>query len=325
MAWLLTRVAVSRCLKSLKRFAAQIQITQQSADATKFARQAVDEGLDRIVVAGGDGTVHQVVQGLAPDFPAIELCVIPMGTGNDLARSLGLNLHDLGSAAEYAFHCQTAAVDVVQVEMDRSHYFINAASGGFGSSVTFEVTPDAKKTWGAFAYWFAALGKFSQLPEYRVSLSADNNDYEGKVVGVAVNKGRYVGGGFPIAPKAFLDDGQLSVTVVPCSTPLELMGAAVDMALGRPRNSQHVHTFRTTSLRLTSDPSMPFSLDGELEHNTTQSFQLLPKKLRLSYGPAAALKRLEREFPLSAPREGQLVSRYPPEACVDSIDELAAE
>lgn len=280
-----------------ERFGAAIHVTQQASDATDFARLAIGRGLDRVVVAGGDGTIHQVVQGLAPDFPAIDVCLVPMGTGNDLARSLGLNLHDLGLAAEYAFRCETAAVDVVQVEMDRSHYFVNAASGGFGSSVTFDVTTDAKRTWGAFAYWFAALGKFSQLPEYRVSLHADDKDYEGSVVGVAVNNGRFVGGGFPIASKALLDDGQVSVTVVPSSTPLELMGLAVDMALGRPQNSQHLLAFRTTSLRLTSDPIMPFSLDGELERNSTQSFQLLPQRLRLGYGPTAALKRLIQENP----------------------------
>ena len=272
------------------RFGARLEITNQQDDAAQQARKLVELGVTRIVIAGGDGTIHEVVQGLAPDFPPIELGVIPLGTGNDLARSLGLNLYDLSTAAEHAFTCDTVPIDVVAVENSQILYFVNAASGGFGGSVTVDVTSAAKQTWGAFAYWFTALGKFSQLPEYQVAVTAEDSHFQGSVVGIGLSKGRFVGGGFPLAADSYLNDGRLTITVVPTASALELMGVAVDLALGRPWDAGKIQVFRSATVQMNSSPSMPFSLDGEPERSSLHTFRVLPYKLRVGFGMSAALK-----------------------------------
>jgi diacylglycerol kinase (ATP) len=134
------------------RFHSVLRHTGKSGDAAEIARRAAEEGVERLVIAGGDGTIHEVIQGLAPDFPEIELAVIPLGTGNDLARSLGLPLQDVPTSAEVAYSGRCAAVDVVEVRNEQVHYFVNAASGGFGGAVTVEVSPQSKVLWGAFSY-----------------------------------------------------------------------------------------------------------------------------------------------------------------------------
>jgi diacylglycerol kinase (ATP) len=278
--------------EAARRFHSVLKLTEQLGDAAAIARQAVEEGIQRLVIAGGDGTIHEVIQGLAPDFPSIELAVIPLGTGNDLARSLGLPLQSVPQSAELAFTGPCAAVDVVEVRNEEIFYFVNAASGGFGGAVTFEVSPQSKHLWGAFSYWLTALGNLGQLTEYVIDIESDASTSQEPVLGIGINNGRFVGGGFPLAADAKLDDGKMAVTIVPVLSPLELMGVAVDLSMGRREESQQIQAFSTSTLRLTSTPSIPFSLDGETERSSIHWFSVLPGKLLFAYGEQPALSRV---------------------------------
>jgi YegS/Rv2252/BmrU family lipid kinase len=272
-----------------QRVGAEVVVTEQAGDFARLVREAADEEIERLIIAGGDGSLHEAVQGLAPDFPAMELGLVPLGTGNDLARSLGIDLNDIRAATEQAFSSEAVAIDVVEISSHHKCYFVNAASGGFGGSVTVDVTKAAKQNWGAFAYWFTALSKFSRLPEYQVELEGPGLDYRGKVVGVAINNGVFVGGGFPLATDAKLNDGLLAVTIVPVAPPLELIALAADVALGRSRDPRKLIFVKTPSLKLTSSPCMPFSLDGEPEQSALHEFRLLPGRLRIAAGKSPAL------------------------------------
>src|SRR5216684_760696 len=125
-----------------------LRITRKAGDAEKWARNAVRTKCDYIVVAGGDGTLNGVVNGLATDAKNVRIGIVPLGTGNDFARTLGLpssiedNIDILRSA-------KTKRIDLVRVKSKkRARYFVNVSAGGFSGMVGEKMTPKIKRTWG---------------------------------------------------------------------------------------------------------------------------------------------------------------------------------
>lgn len=259
--------------------------TFPQAGAKPLARKAIDEGFDRIIAAGGDGTISQVVNGIAPDFDAVELAVLPMGTGNDLARSLGPGPDQFSAACRTVFGGTVAPIDVMQIECDgQLSWCVNVANGGLGGQVAADVHSRDKQRWGALAYWMTSVSHLIDLPVFDVQMELDDVQMELQTVGIAVANGRFVGGGFPIAPGALLNDGVLDVTVVPVLPTHELMAAGLNSALGRNRQDSRVRHHRAHQVHLRSTPEMPFSIDGELVRPLDATFRVIPSVLRVVVG-----------------------------------------
>lgn len=256
--------------------------TKPDLTALQLARQAVDEGYTRIVVIGGDGTVNQVINGMAPEFSA-ELAVVPTGTGNDLARSIGLMDVAPENAFRQALVAPAITVDVMHVTADKSLYCMNVANGGLGGCIAEEIHSDDKQRWGQLAYWFTCLSKFGNLQMFQVELGLDEQQTAIETPGLAIANGRYVAGGFPIAPQAFLNDGLLNVNVAPGSSPA-LMAAGVNFAMGRHQFEERVKSFQARKVRIRSKPPMPFSIDGEPVRSFDATFQVLPNAVKLVMG-----------------------------------------
>ncbi|HVS14016.1 MAG TPA: diacylglycerol kinase family protein [Thermoanaerobaculia bacterium] len=246
---------------------------------------ALEAGIERLVIAGGDGTVHQVVEALAPGFPPIELAILPLGTGNDLARSLGL-ADGLEEAIDAALGGEAVAVDAVRLTAaERQSWFVNVANGGFGGRVAGDLSGDDKRRWGPLAYWMSTIATLVHPTAYEVELTVDDERHQLAACGVAVANGRFVGGGFPVAPTARLDDGLLDVTTVDVLPAVELMAAGVDFALGRDPHADQVRTFRGKRIQVHSEPDMPFSIDGEPSWRHDATFEVVPGALRMVPGP----------------------------------------
>lgn len=253
-------------------------------NAPAAAREAVDAEFDRIIVAGGDGTLSQVVNGIAPEFPSIDIAVLPFGTGNDFARSIGIPLDNLDAAVEIALGGSIERVDVVRIKNGVTSYCVNAASGGFGGKIASDVDRHDKARWGAFAYWMTAVSKLLELRQYRVSLQLDAESYEMDLYGLAIANGRYVGGGFPIAPNANISDGLLNVTAVPVLPTMELMAAGLNFTLGPHHDAHRVRTFRSRQVSVRAEPNIPFSIDGEPLTTVEATFEAVPRVLRIVTG-----------------------------------------
>ena len=266
-----------------------LRYTAAPNDATRLARAAVDERFDRIVVAGGDGTIGQVVNGVAPDFDRVQLAVLPLGTGNDLARCLGFGPDNLDEALEAAFAAAARPVDVIRISRDGTsvRYCINAASGGFGGKVAADVQTIDKSRWGPFAYWLTAATKLVELQEFQIKAQLDDEQLDMSVYGFGVANGRYVGGGFPMAPAALLDDGLLDITTIPVLPTMELMAAGINFLLGRHGHDQRVRTFQSRRIALVAEPNMPFSIDGEPLETIETVFEVLPRVLPMVASPRA--------------------------------------
>jgi len=251
--------------------------------AAAVAREALEQGYDRIIVAGGDGTISQVVNGVAPRFDRVELAVVPLGTGNDLARTLGIPLDQPGDALELALRGASCEIDLIHVTGAGTEYCVNAASGGIGARVAADIDPHDKVRWGAFAYWLTAVTKLIELKEYHVRLELDDQTHEMPLYGVIVANGMYVGGGFPIAPAASVRDGCLDVTVIPVLPVLELLAAGLNFTFGR-HYADRIQSFRTRRAHLVATPGMSFSIDGEPTRTIDMTFEVLPRTLRCVVG-----------------------------------------
>lgn len=278
----------------LHRFITQVRgdvLAAESPQQTcELARAAIDQGYQRLIVAGGDGTVSRVINGIAPRFGDIELAILPLGTGNDMARSLGMPIDDTQAALELAFEGSVAAVDLGRVRGATDVYFVNAASGGAGGRVAKDVHSEDKARWGPMAYWVTAFSQLVKLQQYDVTLEVDDQRHQLQVYGVVVANGRFVGGGFPIAPRAAINDGLLDVTTIPVLPTLELLSAGLNYAMGRHEQVEQIGTFRGRRVHIVADPPIHFSIDGEPIQAIDTTFEILPHALRMVVGPQPALQ-----------------------------------
>jgi len=272
---------------SLRAFEATGGLVWDIADARGLAAAlatAAKAGRNRLIVVGGDGSISRVINVLRDDAEQFEIAIVPGGTGNDLARSLGIPLDD--PPAAWALAVYGAAVDVDKISF-RGHaqgYFVNSITAGFGGSQTSQVPNELKSLWGKIAYWLSAASQLVEMPEIELLLKLDDHDLAVRTLGFWLANGRTVGGGFTVAPSAMLNDGLIDVVVIPALPPLELVGASVDLTFGEHENSANILTFQAQKVALSTTPAVPLSVDGEPAQATSLECHVLPRSLKLIVG-----------------------------------------
>jgi YegS/Rv2252/BmrU family lipid kinase len=239
-------------------------------EAETTVRELAQE-VDVLVVYGGDGTVHQVANGL-PVVPAEApvIAVLPGGTGNDLVRGLGLPV-DPVEAARAIVDGEPRAIDLLDTG---THRAVNGLNAGFAAAATDILSRRAKLVLGRAAYTVGGLIAAVQLPRWPVRIEVGDDVHEGEALAVVVGIGPSFGGGRILLPGADLADGLLDATVVPASTAKgELLAA-----LARNRLPEGLPRLRGPSARLVTD--MPCRLDGEAVPTPGQ-VRVLPGAWRL--------------------------------------------
>jgi len=269
---------------------AELCVTREEGDARRFAREALEAGAGLIVAAGGDGTLNEVVNGLAADFGSARLGLIPLGTGNDFARSINVPA-DLDAAIGILQEGRVRTLDVARAtfqdgSQDGSRYFINMAAGGFSGLVS-EKADKVKDRWGPLAYLRAAVGVLPELQGFDATFLIDGGEERLKLeaYNVVVSNGRYVAAGIPVAPQSRLDDGRLDLMLVPSASLGEMALLLPQVLLGRHTESDRLIFREITSLEIASDPAMAFNVDGELIGETPVRFEVLPRALQVVVGP----------------------------------------
>ncbi|MFW6206395.1 MAG: diacylglycerol/lipid kinase family protein [Gemmatimonadota bacterium] len=265
-----------------------IVVTEEPGDEAVAARRAVDRGFERVVACGGDGTVHGVVAGLRNSLDEVVVGMVPLGTANDFARSLGLPLRT-DDAIDLIVEGTTRQIDLGAMRRSNTseddsdgHLFVNVATGGFGGQVADDVDPETKRTWGPLAYLRTAVEHLRDLQRYRVRLETDEGQViEKDVYNVVVANGSRAGGNLPVAPRARMDDGLFDVVLVPAVALPELAAVASRIAAGEHGASGRVNHLRTEALRLDAEPAMPFRLDGESVDPGPAELHVLPGALRV--------------------------------------------
>ena len=257
-----------------------VSVTNGAGEATQLARQAVAEGFDFIVAAGGDGTLNEVVNGIAESVEKVRVGLVPLGTGNDFARMLALP-DSIEACLDVLAQGHVKPIDLVRVTSDQARYFVNVSAGGFSGTVNEKLTPEIKKSWGPLAYLRCAAEALPELRAYRTTIVLDDTaTLEFDLYNAIVANGRFVAGGTAIAPEASIDDGLLDLVLVPKAAAGDIAVVAAQIMMGTHLSSDAVVFRRAAKIAVHSSPGMWFNVDGELVGNDPAVFEVMPRVLQ---------------------------------------------
>ncbi len=260
--------------------------TAGPGDATRLAAEAESAGYTRLLSVGGDGTLHEIVNGCGSCEVAVG--VLPLGTGNDFARSAGLRR----PAAQLL--PALAAGDVRRVDLGRVHdqYYLNIAGVGFDAEVARIANATAKRHGGALFYLITAVREaFRYEPAIlKVALDAQEPPAPSRRLMVAIGNAAAYGGGMRICPRAELDDGLLDVMTVGDLRGGRILGILPLAFLGRHVGRPGVDYQQAKEVRIEGPAGVAVHADGELVGGLPATFTIDPGALRL-WAPADAPTR----------------------------------
>ena len=248
--------------------------TSRAGEAEALARHAAEEGFEKIVAAGGDGTINEVVNGLAGSNAALGL--LPIGTMNVFATELGLPAHDLQLCWNIIQGENTRLVDLPSAN---GKYFVQLAGVGLDAQVVKETSLTLKRSFGPLSYLISAAQIAARQPP-RLFLESENSSIEEGSF-VLVGNGRLYGGPFPFFKHAIIDDGLFDVIAFKQLGYLEIIKYLQDVVFSSEIRVPEIEYFQTRRLRVTSDSEVPVELDGELVGSCPVEFQVRERTLRV--------------------------------------------
>ncbi len=248
--------------------------TTHIGEAESMARRGVEEGFEKIVAAGGDGTINEVVNGLAGSEATLGL--LPIGTMNVFATELGLPVNSLEGCWDIVKGQHTRTVDLPKANQK---FFVQLAGVGLDAQVVKETSTQLKRNFGPLSYLISAAQIAARQPPRLFIQSEDALIDEGSFV--LVGNGRLYGGPFPFFKHAALDDGLFDVIVFKRLGYLEIIKYLQDVVFSSEIRVPEVEYFQTRQLRVESDQTVPVELDGELVGNCPVEFSLQQRFLRV--------------------------------------------
>lgn len=259
--------------------------TQAPGDGRRLAAEAVRDGFDTLVAAGGDGTVNEVLNGLAsaPDgFARARLAVLPLGTVNVFARELGLPL-ELRAAWQTILKGGERRIDAPFLECltpegPQRRHFAQLAGAGLDARAISLVDWDMKKRIGPLAYAVAGAKAMSG-PHPQITVEAEGESVTGELV--LVGNGRFYGGSLPVFPEARLDDGLLDICVFPRVTWGLMARYALGYVTDGPRAPREMRMLRVARASLSAPAAVPCEVEGDLCGMLPVELGLLPGVLRV--------------------------------------------
>ncbi len=268
--------------------------TTGPGSATILAREAARNGVQIVVAAGGDGTINEVVNGLVGTD--VKLGIVPLGTGNDFARTIGCGL-TIKEAVLSIFYGDPIRVDLGKLN-DR--YFINVAGCGFDSEVAHRVNSSNSRLRGRAAYIAAVYHSLKDFAPVNMELTLDSERHEMNGMLCAVANARHYGGGMMIAPEALLNDGLFDVCVV-CAGKWEFLKSFPRVFKGTHISHPDVHILQASHVTVRTDRPVPVMLDGEILGETPAEFSLVPEAISV-LGPERERDSTGEEFGYIAPK-----------------------
>jgi diacylglycerol kinase (ATP) len=258
--------------------------SERPGELGELARKAADEGATLLVVVGGDGTVHEVVNGIA-GRDGVELALIPRGTGWDFARTHEIP-KQLSGALRIALDGKARAFDLgrAQYQADGgqvSAWFANMASVGMSGAVAAKANSTTKAL-GAKTSYLLALGVvFARWKNVPLKVAVDAETREALMEDAIVAVGRYLAGGMMITPDAKPDDGLFDVLLIGDITKTELVRVMPKIYRGTHLPHPKGEVLRGSTVSIEADEPMPIQLDGEQPGTTPVRFEIVPAAIRL--------------------------------------------
>lgn len=271
---------IERVMKR-KKIPHKIIQTTEIGEAQRIAKEAVNKEFSTIVAVGGDGTIHEVLNGIVGSNKI--LGIIPAGTGNDLSRTLNLP-HNPELALELILQGKTKAIDLGKAN---GKYFINFASIGLDAVIASEANYIKKYISGKIAYILAAIKGINLFKSREIKFIIDDKKISEKVMMITVCNGIYYGGGMMIAPKAMLEDGYFDVCVIKKMNKLKLLALFPTIYLGKHVNYKEVEFYRAKKVKIISEDHLQVNADGELIHDKALEFEVLQQRLEIIINPSS--------------------------------------
>ncbi|AIE58834.1 diacylglycerol kinase [Bacillus methanolicus] len=233
--------------------------TTGEGDAIQAARTAVERRYDIVIAAGGDGTINEVVNGMAEQEYRPKLGIIPMGTTNDFARALHIP-RDVEAATDIIVKGDTIPVDIGRMN-DR--YFINIAGGGRLTELTYEVPSKLKTVLGQLAYYLKGIEMLPSIRATKFSIEYDGKLFEGEAMLFLVALTNSVGGFEKLAPDASINDGLFTLLILKKINLADFIRIATLAIRGEHLNDENVIYTKANRVKVYSDEKVQLNLDGE--------------------------------------------------------------
>ena len=261
-------------------------ISERRGHLGELAREAALAGAGLLVVVGGDGTLHEVVNGLdgLPETPPLAL--IPRGTGGDFVRTFGIT-GDVAAAARIALEGDTLPIDLGRVTYrawdghEATALFANVASAGMSGAIAQRANDTSKALGARASYLWATFAVFARWSAVETRLTVDGETRSGPMFDVVVANGRFFGGGMKMCPDALPGDGLLDVVTIGDVTRRDLVVTMPKIYRGTHLPHPRAEALRGRVVTIETDEPVPVELDGEQPGTTPARFEVLPGALRL--------------------------------------------
>jgi diacylglycerol kinase (ATP) len=273
--------------------------TTGAGDATKAAKIAVERQYDVVIAAGGDGTIHEVVNGLAEQEYRPRLGIIPAGTTNDFARALHIP-RDIGAAVDIITKGSLIPVDIGKIN---EKYFINIAGGGRITELTYEVPSKLKTMLGQLAYYLKGMEMLPSIKASDLKIEYDGKLFEGEAMLFLVGLTNSIGGFEKLAPDSSINDGLFSLLILKKINLADFVRISTLALRGEHVNDPNVIYTQANHIKVRSNEKVQLNLDGEFGG-------LLPAEFSNLYRHLEVFVPIEDIRPQDKPSDWEPGKRY---------------
>ena len=257
-----------------KGWKGRLELTTQSGDANRIAREAVENRAHWIIACGGDGTIHEIVNAIA-EKPDMVLGVLPCGKGNDFAGALKIPA-DPAEAINILLNGTTYQVDLGKIG---ARYFDTIVTCGYDAEVSRRVAEGDAPFSGTASYVYTALRTLFSYESLTVHLEGDFGAYEGKILLTATGITPMYGGGMKIVPEAIIDDGLFDVCIIESVPRRTVLRMLISIFWGGHTAHRAVRIHRTKLLSIETDPPVLLYADGEQICYTPATIEMIERGL----------------------------------------------
>ena len=264
-------------------------MTHAPGDATSLAARAISEGADTVVAVGGDGTINEVANGFfmeGVDTSRAALGLLPMGTGGDFRRTVGIP-EEFEAAVALLKARRLRSIDAGRIEMKGLdgaplvRHFVNIADAGIGGVVVERVNRTTKMFGGRVSFQYAAMMTLLTYKPQRVVVASAEGRFEGAAQNVVVANGQYFGGSMHVAPRAIPDDGVFDVVVFGDIARFEALRSINDIYSAKHLQNPKVSQWQSAEVRVSSEERVLIDVDGEMCGTLPAVFAVVPRAIQL--------------------------------------------
>ncbi|MGH2319630.1 diacylglycerol kinase [Planococcus sp. SE5232] len=265
--------------------------TTCEGDAIQAAKAAVERNFDLVIAVGGDGTLNEVVSGIAKFEVRPKVGLIPMGTTNDFARAVHIP-RDITKAVDIILKGDSIPVDIGLMNDDR--YFINIAGGGRLTELTYEVPSKLKTVLGQMAYYLKGIEMLPSIRSSRVRIEYDGQIFDDSAMMFLIGLTNSVGGFEKLAPDASINDGKFTLLILKELNMAEFIRVASLALRGEHLSDPHVIYVKASKITVTTKERVLLNLDGEYGGVLPAVFENLAGHIEM-YVPIDSLKENDRK------------------------------